>query len=532
AGNVVLGSGTFPRSEIAWIYLAPPAPEPGPPVIRDPPAPPPGPGPAGPPPPQPPQPAPPPQAPPPPGPPAGSQGERGALWTGTLIARTSGYSSDVYSEWNATIDVRLREYSSPWYCWNAVTRQAPVVGKLVRLLPEGSVVRNSFHCSGPGLSCSGSGAVNVSVSAEGEAGLTQPAAIYLKTRDVDTAGCEPFGVPVDGGSYFLGVGTRSSDTFPVTWTSTTGTSTEPSGFLSPVAGWSHLIPFSECADREVRTLEGGGGVMRGSYSGPCTGCCPNLTMSWSVCREGAACPPPPELPPLPPAGGEEEPPTDCDETRDDRVQLDLRMDQLRGILGALETATAEYGRIEEQAAQWQGDFNQATWDCRRWDFAQMLASFLLSNWAPTIEGAPLAPAPGRPGMTWTEPYNPGQAFANVISMLSKVLDDDGSWILPDHEFESIFGASAEDVWDGFTMGMNALGPSAPQDLRAGLQTCGAPTLNEVLDGAYEYLRLLEQIQPLADRMHKLMNDARDKDEEIFDFCLSHAKACEDYARCR
>ena len=44
--------------------------------------------------------------------------------------------------------------------------------------------------------------------------------------------------------------------------------------------------------------------------------------------------------------------------------------------------------------------------------------------------------------------------------------------------------------------------------------------------------VLEQIQPLADRMHKLMNDARDKDEEIFDFCLSHAKACEDYARCR
>ena len=80
--------------------------------------------------------------------------------------------------------------------------------------------------------------------------------------------------------------------------------------------------------------------------------------------------------------------------------------------------------------------------------------------------------------------------------------------------------------------LRAIGPSAPQDLKAGLQTCGAPTLNEVLDGAYEYLRLLEQVKPLADRMHTLMNQARDLDEAIFDFCLSHAEACAAYSRCQ
>lgn len=59
AGNVVLGSGTFERAEIAWIYLAPPVPEPGGgPVYR--PSPPTSPAPPG----SPPGPAPPPSAPP------------------------------------------------------------------------------------------------------------------------------------------------------------------------------------------------------------------------------------------------------------------------------------------------------------------------------------------------------------------------------------------------------------------------------------------------------------------------------------
>ena len=43
-----------------------------------------------------------------------------------------------------------------------------------------------------------------------------------------------------------------------------------------------------------------------------------------------------------------------------------------------------------------------------------------------------------------------------------------------------------------------------------------------MDGAYEYLRLLGEIKPLADGMNTLLNDARSKDNEIFnlwsDFC--------------
>lgn len=115
AADVVLGVGTLPRSQVAWIYLAPPAREGGPPVIRDPPA-------QAPPPTRPPTPPPAP-SPAPPGPPGvdpppaqGGLGETGALWIGTLQERDvvrafpGSYRTSLFS-------LRLRETSiSPmWF---------------------------------------------------------------------------------------------------------------------------------------------------------------------------------------------------------------------------------------------------------------------------------------------------------------------------------------------------------------------------------------------------------------------------------
>jgi hypothetical protein len=525
ANDVVLGAGAFPRAEIAWVYLAPPASEPADgPIYR--PSPPSAPGfPQGPAPPSTPPSSEPPSDRTPPQPPAGSSGERGGLWTGTITARAFGHADEIYSDWNATIDVRLREYLSPLHCWKPGALRAPRVGTLIRLLPEGSIVTNSFRCSSPYVSCSGSGSVTVTV-AEGESDITQPAAIYLKTSDVDTSECLGLDMPLGGGEYFLAVGTRSADTFPVTWVSSSGTSTEPSSFLSPVAGWSRLLPFTDCADHVVRTLEGGGGVMRGSYTGPCSGCCPTLTMSWSVCREGASCPPPPALPP---ADDEEEPPSDCDETRGDRAQLDLKMNQLKALLQSLKGAREEHLRMAQQAAQWEGDYEFAMRQCNLWSAARFLVGMLATG-----GGSALNPVLGR-GTGFTGPVTELEAtkqFWNFLGMIEKVNNGDPSWLLPNHEFKSAFGLSVEDAWDGFVIGYGQLGSSSPQALRQGLQDCAAANINAVMDGASQYLRLLEQIQPLADRMHKLVNDVGDKDEQIFDFCLSHSRACEDYERCR
>ncbi len=541
AANVVLGSGTFPRAEIAWIYLAPPATEGGPPVYRPGPPSPPLPPPAGSPPGRPggPGSAPPPDVPPtqpsqppqppdtgmPSGPPVcdpqqGMTPGSGAIWTGTARMHQRMSGAGFFDEDRSDFEVKLREACEVPVLDLSVT-PARRIGTIT-WLDSGGTVQHDWHKDEMTGYC----------LCEGNKTFTEPSwfggAFYRRTAPGDATAAIAFDLPAR--SFYSVVLSSTGETMEAPCRGETCSGIGGRTLMQFHAGrYPNLSPEASW-DPEVRDLEGG--ALRGRYTkalGPAT-----LEVSWSICRAGVPCPPPPEgtAPPGPPPAGEEpEPPGDCDETRADRAQLDLKMDQLRTVLGALETATADYARIENQAAQWQGDFNQATWDCRLWGTAQMLASFLLSNFSPQIPGRPLAPAPGRSGLRWTENYEPGKAFANVISLLDKVIENDGSWLLPDYEFDALFGASAEDVWDGFNMGLDAIGPSAPQDLRAGLQSCGAPTLNEVLDGAYEYLRLLEQVKPLADRMHTLLNHARDLDEGIFDFCLSHAKACEDYPRC-
>lgn len=500
--DVVLGSGTFPRAEIAWIYLAPPAAEPGggpvyrpsPPEPGSPqgPAPPPT-SPGG-------QPAP---GPPAPGSPAGSPGERGALWTGTLTARAYGNADDVYSEWNVTIDVRLREYSNPWHCWNAATRQAPRVGTLLRLLPEGSVVRNSFRCSGPYVSCSGSGAVTVS-AAEGEDGLTQPAAIYLRTRDVDTSDCQIFDVPLGGGSYFLGVGTRPSDTFPVTWVSESGSSTEPTGFLPLVAGWSPVLPTTECADREVRNLEGGGGVMRGSYTGPCTGCCPNLAMSWSVCREGAACPPPPELP----AGASEEF-DPCGRSGQQAALRDTCHAQLDALLDGLAPALAEYNAEMKLAEDNRAEFERAQDFCELYDKAkEVLEAILSGGTGPAAEAA--------------------RALVYLRDVIEKVQDGELATMLYPEQVATYLGyyEKAKAIWFEVTA-------SEIDKMQRDLDGCSGKVPIDTYMAAKKFLEHFSAAKRVWDsKVSPGLNDLRSKGLECAG--LDHAawRACFDDAECR
>jgi hypothetical protein len=232
---------------------------------------------------------------------------------------------------------------------------------------------------------------------------------------------------------------------------------------------------------------------------------------WRVCCGCAETGPAPEVGP-----GDK-----CGAPEPQRALLDTALEQQKAILAPLGELLREQQRIQQQAAQWQGDFDHATRDCRLWSAARLLVGMLASGGAPGI---------GEGALRGAETVEPLKQFWNFLSMAEKVNSGDPTWLLPNHEFGD--WASAEDAWDGFIAAYGALGPSSPQSLRQGLQQCGAPTIDSVLDGAYEYLRLLEQLPALGQRMNRILNDSRAKDNEIFNLWQKWLAACREYERCR
>jgi hypothetical protein len=231
---------------------------------------------------------------------------------------------------------------------------------------------------------------------------------------------------------------------------------------------------------------------------------------WRVCCGCAETGPPPDFAPR----------DDCGPPEPQRALLDTALEQQKAILRPLGDLLREQQRIQQQARQWQGDFEHATRDCQLWGVARTLVGLLASGGAPGVGGGALRGA---------EPVEATKQFWNFLAMAEKVNAGDSTWLLPNHEFGD--WASVEDAWDGFTIAYGALGPSSPQSLREGLRQCGAPTLEGVLDGAYEYLRLLEQLSALGEQMSRILNDSRAKDQEIFDLWRKWLDACREYERC-
>jgi len=525
-GAVLIGEDSFDRDEVAWLRFAGPEPAPtptptppGPPAVVVPegrptgssgtpagqPVPPPRPAPA-------PRPTPPLPTPAPPAqperPPSG-RGERGALWTGTIIGRDYGNVDGVDTEISYTIDVKLREYRYPMECLlvDASGRAtAPRAGTQVHFASEGSRITMRYTATSPWGTGSGQGETTVTSppNVGGDLG-----AIWTKSVDRDLSGCLGADIPLGRSVYMLGIAGRGA-TYTVRWSNG---SEGQMDFATSVIGRSPSMPATPCSDNEVRLLEGGG-RMAGRFTVPCTGCCPTAEMAWSICREGVACPPPP--PSSGPGAAPPSPsPAPCDETREDRAQLELLMDQWRAYAGLVKQSTAEFDALQRKASQAKGDFEQAMRDCNLWGLAQLLVSLLTSG---AVEGQP-------------EGFN---AFVTYGSQLDKIASGDPSWLLPSYNVR-IRGqqwTSLETAWDTFNYGYANLGASAPQQLIDRLRGCGAPTLEGVLDGAYEYLHLMEELKPLADRMHERENRLHDQEEKIFDFCLRNPKVCEDYDRCR
>lgn len=504
-GVVATASGSHDRDLVSWVFFAAPAQAPGeePPVARRTPTPPPTPTPAPPPTPSPtppPTPTPPPPTPHPPG-----AGAGGPLWIGTvhgIYLFTSG-PGPFRSSFRQTIDagVRLREEAPRWTIENGER-----IHKIVALRSEGSNQRETYTFleEQPGFvtRCVGTGDTAIPDTAAGW--------IQTKVRAADPPGLRGLELPLGEEVYRLALFPPVGAEYSTTCTNPQGTWPGSVTYFPSQLGHEPRQGVDEPFPNDPETRSVRAGRMAGSYRREGNGY--TVAFSWLVCREGVSCP---EAPP-PPEGGTPEPPKrPCDETAPDRAQLDLLLDQWRAYAEQLRGTTSEVTRVQQQADQWVGDFEHAMRDCELWGAAQLLVSLGTSGLVP-----------GQPsGFT---------AFVNYGSQLEKMASGDPSWLLPTNNIEARGRewVSLENLYDAWALGDAHFGESSLQGLRERLQGCGAPTLDAVLDGAYAYLHLMEELAPLVESMHEQANRLRDHEEKLHDFCLSHARACEDYEACR
>lgn len=298
-GVVAMQEGSFDRAEVTWIHLAsaPAAPHGSMPTQVEPPV-------TNPPPPRPPQPSggkpQPPSGDGTPVRPPTSTLVRGALWSGTLEGRetspTGAPGSIVVS---FSVDIRLREWVRPLYAYR-VGQPPFLVGTLVQLEPEGTVVRNKIEIDAGTNTCKGEGTVNITSDPHTPL-ANHGSVIWLKTVDVGAATLIPLPPtppPVGLGVYQLAlVVPREGPQSQYTCVWPDGRTTDES-FMIPVVGKTR----SRDQDQQVRTLDRGNGRMQGSYSGIVSAGGPwPLEAKWNICREGVDCSGPAGPPPAPPA---------------------------------------------------------------------------------------------------------------------------------------------------------------------------------------------------------------------------------------
>ncbi len=383
AGNVVLGIGTFPRAEIAWIYLAPPAAEPGPPVVHRP-------SPPLPPleptrPPQPPQPPPPPQ----PSQPSGTgtptgasvcdaqQGMTpgsGALWTGTARMHQWMRGPGFLDEDRADFEVKLREACEVPVLDLSVTPHRRI-GTIV-WLDTGGTVQHDWRKEEMTGYC----------LCEGSKTITEPSVIsgsfYRRTAAGDSTAALAFDLPARS-FYSLTLSTTGTTLEAPCQGETCGGSAGRTLMQFHAGRFPNVSPEASW-DPEVRDLESG--ALSGRYTkalGPAT-----HEVSWSICRAGVPCPPPPEGT----GGGTSPPPTEdfdpCGRSGQQAALRDTCHAQLDALLDALAPALAEYNDEMAQAEANRGEFERALEFCKLYDKAkEVLEAILSGGTGPAAEAA-------------------------------------------------------------------------------------------------------------------------------------------------
>lgn len=266
---------------------------------------------------------------------AEAQPERGGLWTGQVRARYQGSDGGVRSDLRVTIDVRLREYRMPLMAGIADARR---VGTIVRFEPEGSVITNSFRCSGTNFTCRGDGTARVTIQLD-ENLQGHPSSMFIKDSEVDTSETLGYNYPTGAPMYSVWVVTRSEQTYQITYTGDGQSTTVDMNYLTPQLGWMWSTAGQTGTDPQVRRLESG--AMRGSYRTGSSGVYRTMTASWSICREGTPCPPPPD-------DGDTDAPEPEDDCRESPLKAQMELNRAQRASKAAEMKKAWDRVVENQ----------------------------------------------------------------------------------------------------------------------------------------------------------------------------------------
>lgn len=502
AGQVVTERGRHPRATVAWVYLTPQqktagnapgqfgAPSDGGSAPNEDrgsrpnnPSSPPGDAPA---------------APPAPG------SQRGALWTGKIESTWVATTEEGTLRRTSTYGpVRLRENIHPLLIPQA--GRFVRAGTVITFVSEGTVTAERFTFTGV---CSYGGRGSTALTGIQTSGGSS---MWKKSVNLDTTPGIGWNVPPGPAMYLLSLAPLEAEKYAVT-----GCNNTSENSFSPVnigrypLDWMNPIPM----DPQIRFLDSDGSRMSGRYTAPMAG--GQITVSWSICREGVQCASPAASAPAAKA-------PDCPRPTSQQALLDHALAEQQRLLDKLKAQMDAYQRLADQAAQWKGDFEQAAFDCKWWSRARFLMALLIGSYAPTHLTAPTG--------TYPQGYlnEPGKQFSNFLYWVEKVEAGDQSWILPNNEFKG--WVSLEDAWDGFKIAYDSLGPSSPEKLLAGIQSCGAPTAGVNYEGAVKYLRLMQQIEPMMRDVRRTLNDLRQKDLELLDKWNKNREACLEHAEC-
>ena len=300
--------GSFPRSDVTWIYVAdvkrdgerpeyevnddqpeePPSTTAAPDLPVKPP--------------------PPKKTPPPPSvtpatPPANCKS--GPLWTGIIQAHASGVKNGERADMTTKTRVTMREIICPAFMPG--TSPLRKIGTLSTFDPTGTVIEQKFTMNGPDISCSGS------ASEQANPAVRSHVLYRNDSADSSTATTFGFDVPKGRAFYSLGVfmGTGSGIEIVCRSGGVTNSYSTPVG-AAPIIGRKPPLAAGPFEDPEVRYLDGGKMIGSAKAGAPVNSQFDTVSFSWAICPEGVQCPQPRPLEdgnagPPPPRPGSSDP---------------------------------------------------------------------------------------------------------------------------------------------------------------------------------------------------------------------------------
>ncbi len=287
---------------------------------------------------------------------------------------------------------------------------------------------------------------------------------------------------------------EDSETFLWTLTNTDGDrTTHDHAYGCFLQGNSPLLPDN--MDPQRRSLQGG--RMVGSYSTTWSG--GTLDVSWSLCREGSACPPPT---PLPPAGDAPEP-DPCGDLAQERALVDHLWAQRQLYAADLKAQWEQRERTHADMLHDVEAYYAAIAICAIWD----IVSEALEAWTMKLDGE------GNPLPNWG---------AEFVEFGVKLLNGDISASVGTEPWKTL----SERATDAF--------PDVPGwagNMRARVTSCGAVT-QDLRAAALRFVDNWERQRALMPRVQEKINRVRGLDLRYWEKWQGFYQTCLQWAACK